>query len=590
MLQFRLRSLLVLTFVTCLVLGYWTNSARRQREAVAAIEAASGVVAYRQPVQSHEPAVEGNDPNETTATRVKSWLKDRAYNLLGRDYFCGVGSVDLNRCTDITPALSHLKDLPGVEYLSLDKALDRDLCAVARASDLQTLMLGDSGLTDEGLQHLSRLRRLEYLYLGGNEGVTGEGLKALSGLSQLELLDLSGTRVPDEGLRHLRGLTMLSKLDLSCTPVTDAAIDDIVALPALKQISLIYTGLTADGVAKLEARRPKLRVDYSTQGYFDDASGLVRAGLWKQALDTLESAELDGYPHEIARLLGECHAGLGLLDRAEADYVKAFELAPTPDRTPVHFSSIATMASDWQMEVWADLCTKPALFERVAQHYPDDPERWAASAWRRIRQGRWTDAADDYRRAVEHSKDDRFDLHYSLAQLAAGDVRGQQSFIKKRFSTSDDEGVLAIEPHDYDEWMRAAQLWLYSPQGTIRVPGLFKWVTNEVAREWRRCGLGPLAVYRLEEYENVFDCGLPDSVYGWRYCGRFWLARAMAHQRLGHAQEARQSYARAVRWVERIGEFANLRPDTRLVEILLEAEVLRREAESLIFASAPPGP
>jgi tetratricopeptide (TPR) repeat protein len=540
-------------------------------------------------VQSHEPAAEGNDPNESTATRVKSWLKDQGYNLLGRDYFCGVGGVDLDLRTDITPALSRLADLPGVEYLSLDDALDRDLRAVGRASDLRTLELDGSGLTDEGLQHLSRLRRLAYLYLGGNQGVTDEGLKALSGLSQLELLDLSGTRVHDEGLRHLRGLKMLSKLDLTCTPVTDAAIDDIVALPALKQIFLIYTGLTADGVAKLEARRPKLVVHYSEQDDFDVTSELVRAGLWKQALEKLESAELDCYPYESARMLGECHAALGLLDRAEADYVQAFELAPTPDRTPVHVSSTTIMASDWQMKVWTDLCTKPALFERVAQHYPDDPVRWAASAWRRIRQGRWGEAADDYRRAVEHSKDDRFDLHYSLAQLAAGDVRGQQSFIKKRFSTSDDEGVLAIEPHDYDEWMRAAQLWLYSPQGTIRVPGLFKWVTNEVAREWRRCGLGPLAVYRLEEYENVCDCGPPDRVYGWEYCGRFWFARAMAHQRLGDAQQARHCYARAVRWVERIGEFANLRPDTRLVDILLEAEVLRREAESLIFASVPPG-
>jgi hypothetical protein len=118
---------------------------------------------------------------------------------------------------------------------------------------------------------------------------------------------------------------------------------------------------------------------------------------------------------------------------------------------------------------------------------------------------------------------------------------------------------------------------------------LLKWATSAVIEAWRRDGLGPLVAYRLEGYAELLDYGLPDRVKGWQHWGRFWLVRAMAQQRLGHTQVARQSYARAVRWVERIGEFAKLRQDTRLVNILLEAEVLRREAESLIFTVASVG-
>src|SRR6185312_3919289 len=157
--------------------------------------------------------------------------------------------------------------------------------------------------------------------------------------------ELSGTRVHDKGLRHLCGLKKLCELNLSCAPVTDAAIDDIVALPALERIVLTFTGLTANGLAELRARRPKLDVRYWEQEDSDVTFDLVRAGLWAQALEKLESVKLDFYPCKIAWMFGECHAGLGQLDRAEADYIKALELVPTPDGTLVHITSNTTMVS-----------------------------------------------------------------------------------------------------------------------------------------------------------------------------------------------------------------------------------------------------
>jgi hypothetical protein len=42
--QYRLRTLLILTAVIAVWLGWWTNSARRQRDAVAALGNSLGVV------------------------------------------------------------------------------------------------------------------------------------------------------------------------------------------------------------------------------------------------------------------------------------------------------------------------------------------------------------------------------------------------------------------------------------------------------------------------------------------------------------------------------------------------------------------
>jgi hypothetical protein len=58
----------------------------------------------------------------------------------------------------------------------------------------------------------------------------------------------------------------------------------------------------------------------------------------------------------------------------------------------------------------------------------------------------------------------------------------------------------------------------------------------------------------------------------------------MAQHRLGNARLAREHYERANRWIGRRTRIARIRRDYRDAWILLQAEVLRREAEALLFA------
>ncbi|HET6878989.1 MAG TPA: hypothetical protein VFI31_02470 [Pirellulales bacterium] len=64
---------------------------------------------------------------------------------------------------------------------------------------------------------------------------------------------------------------------------------------------------------------------------------------------------------------------------------------------------------------------------------------------------------------------------------------------------------------------------------------------------------------------------------------RFYFTAAMAHQRLGQGAAARQCFTRAAQWLDRHKRISRLTGDYSRAESMLEAEVLRREAERLIY-------
>ena len=138
--QYSLRTLLVLVTVLCVWLAVTANRARKQREAVAAIEAVGGVVYYEYQTKS------GQKPPGP------KWLRE----LIGDEYFVSVVLVDFNE-TQVTDAgLMHLKGLTKLELLYLNR----------------------TQITDAGLEHLKGLTNLEDLWLNGTQ-VTDEGVKKL---------------------------------------------------------------------------------------------------------------------------------------------------------------------------------------------------------------------------------------------------------------------------------------------------------------------------------------------------------------------------------------------------------------------------
>jgi WD40 repeat protein/tRNA A-37 threonylcarbamoyl transferase component Bud32/tetratricopeptide (TPR) repeat protein len=89
-----------------------------------------------------------------------------------------------------------------------------------------------------------------------------------------------------------------------------------------------------------------------------------------------------------------------------------------------------------------------------------------------------------------------------------------------------------------------------------------------------RAGKSELAVQRLEEGIKAHSSpgGRP----------RDWLILAMAHQRSGHAGEAKKWLDKAVQWIEKADQAEHLPPAYRL-----ELQLLRREAENVAKGATP---
>ncbi len=94
----------------------------------------------------------------------------------------------------------------------------------------------------------------------GNTQVTDAGLESLKGLSQLESLGLDGTKITDAGLIQLKGLSQLHELYLFDTKVTDSGLEHLKGLNQLKMLFLHRTKVTDEGVKKLQQALPNCRI------------------------------------------------------------------------------------------------------------------------------------------------------------------------------------------------------------------------------------------------------------------------------------------------------------------------------------------
>ena len=76
-------------------------------------------------------------------------------------------------------------------------------------TQLETLDVRDSKVTDAGLAHLKGLTQIRSLFLGRTQ-VSGQGLIHLKGMTQLRSLSLNYTNVSESGLVHLKGLRAMA--------------------------------------------------------------------------------------------------------------------------------------------------------------------------------------------------------------------------------------------------------------------------------------------------------------------------------------------------------------------------------------------
>jgi hypothetical protein len=194
---------MIVVTALCVGLGWWSERAWRQHEAVAAILKAGGDVHYPDKALSDlKPGEIGPTVVELTGNDPHIWL----------DFF---------------------KSPVGVNVYS-GKA-DDELCRyLALVESLTAVSLPNSSITDVGLSRLSALKKLEWLDLEGTQ-ITDDGLVHLKSLSELDVLALKHTQISDKGLDHLMGLKKLDILLLRGSKVTNSGASSFkMALPTCR--------------------------------------------------------------------------------------------------------------------------------------------------------------------------------------------------------------------------------------------------------------------------------------------------------------------------------------------------------------------
>ncbi len=120
-------------------------------------------------------------------------------------------------------------------------------------TDVRVLM-GDSSVRDEDLQHLKNISSIKAISLHGTP-VTNEGLKQLRSIISpdlLKILDLSETKITGRGLIHLSEVNGLAMLDLSDTDFSDDDVKVLAKMKSLEYVSLAGTSISNRGLEQLK--------------------------------------------------------------------------------------------------------------------------------------------------------------------------------------------------------------------------------------------------------------------------------------------------------------------------------------------------
>jgi Leucine-rich repeat (LRR) protein len=149
--------------------------------------------------------------------------------------------------------LRHLSNLKQLERLYLGglafRAHDDDVVHLRPLTRLTHLQLRQSEISEKGLAYLGVLHRLKSLDIGwtspfgktGSEALTRDGMKAIAKLTQLQVLSLAGGEFSESAFSHVSRLQHLRRLDLHATNVLD---DDLTHLSQLKELRHVDLGNT----------------------------------------------------------------------------------------------------------------------------------------------------------------------------------------------------------------------------------------------------------------------------------------------------------------------------------------------------------
>jgi hypothetical protein len=178
-LRFTLQLLLALITLLCIVLANWTQRARQQRQVVERIRANYGSVTYDYEPQPTPKLYEPRSP-------LPVWL----INLLGEDFFHNIVRAHVRGNVDLS-AVSGLRSISDLVIWKADLT-DEELQNLAPLTRLERLVIQSdkhvpetTQVGDASLALIAKLPRLEVVYVDG-EGFTAAGLAELAKSQSLQ--------------------------------------------------------------------------------------------------------------------------------------------------------------------------------------------------------------------------------------------------------------------------------------------------------------------------------------------------------------------------------------------------------------------
>ncbi len=293
--RFTLATLLVGVTLLCVGLGYQTQQARRQREAVALICATGECTA----VYDYEV---GNGLSYPTEPELSSWLLEA----FGKDFFYDVevlwvGNDNPHRGSR-TPkwdaaSLRHVQDLPGLEQLVLcyTRLSDEAMAELSRSGSLRKI--GFAGVEFTGPQRLApvaRMKQVNALTFHNCESLMTQDLMTLQALPIEQLTVRRLYNVPSDLGAQIAGFRQVQSLELYAVPLTDDDLEAISKLEHLRELNLRHCRperqlSLAD--ARLIAGMPKLQLVHL---YEADCSDEVLRAL--AACPSLQTIKISWYP------------------------------------------------------------------------------------------------------------------------------------------------------------------------------------------------------------------------------------------------------------------------------------------------------
>ncbi len=159
-----------------------------------------------------------------------------------------------NTFTDV--GMSYIRDMKHLRSMNIfsDKLTNRGLEYLSEAPELEEIWTQKGPLTDaHGLVKLARLPKLKHLWTGGFPIDDDQFKELMTRAVRLEHLGLGESRITDKGLEAVRCRPELTMLGLGRSPLlTDQGMANLLQLPGLGFLGLPETAITDDGLKTLQ--------------------------------------------------------------------------------------------------------------------------------------------------------------------------------------------------------------------------------------------------------------------------------------------------------------------------------------------------